>query len=315
VSAVDHTAGAAPFHVVVVSYRTPRLLDRCLESLRPEIAAGRATVAVVDNAPGDGSAALVRERHPAVELFEPGTNLGFGAAVDLGAHGSDAAWICPANADVALRPGALDALLRAGAEDPDAGILAPRLLAPDGSTQHSVHPFPDLRFTAAFNAGLVQRSARRRRLHVLEGSWDPDVPRRVPWAHGAFLAIRRDAWDAIGGFDPSMWMYAEDLDVCWRAAQIGRPTRYVPDAHVDHEIAAATGTAFGDDRARRFMAATYRWQAARRSPAVAVAVAALNVAGAAARAVVGAAPGRAAHRAWTRDHLLGARDGLRRRAG
>ncbi|MDO9408629.1 glycosyltransferase family 2 protein [Patulibacter sp.] len=304
---------SAPFLVVVVSYRTPELLDRCLTSLGPELDAGRASVVVVDNAPGDGSAELVRGRHPAVGLVEPGTNLGFGAAVDLGARGSDAAWICPANADVAVRPGALEALLRAGEADPDAGILAPRLVAPDGTTQHSVHPFPGLRFTAAFNAGLTQRSDAARRRHVLEGSWDPDAGRRVPWAHGAFLAIRRGTWDAIGGFDPAMWMYAEDLDVCWRAARAGAATRYVPEAHVDHEIAAATTGAFGDDRARRFMAATYAWQASRRSPAVAAATAALNVAGAAGRAVLGAPPGRAAHRAWTRDHLLGARDGLSRR--
>ena len=302
----------APFHVVVVSYRTPVLLDRCLRSLRPEQDAGRATVAVVDNAPGDGSATLVRERHPGVTLVEPGTNLGFGAAVDLGAHGAEAAWICPANADIAVRPGALAALATAGATDPGAGVLAPRLVMPDGGTQHSVHPFPGLRFAAAFNAGVVERSPALRRRFVLEGSWDPDEARRVPWAHGAFLAVRRAAWDAIGGFDPAMWMYAEDLDVCWRAARAGWATRYVPEARVDHEVAASTATAWGDDRARRYMAATYRWQARRRSVAVAAAVAALNVAGAAARAVAGAAPGRGAHRAWTRDHLLGARDGLRR---
>ncbi|MEV4422681.1 glycosyltransferase family 2 protein, partial [Patulibacter sp. NPDC049589] len=275
---------SAPFHVVVVSYRTPRLLDRCLTALRPDVAAGRATVAVVDNAPGDGSADLVRAEHRGVSLVEPGCNLGFGAAVDLGARDSDAAWICPANADVAVHPGALEALLRAGTDDPGAGILAPRLVAPDGSTQHSVHPFPGLRFTAAFNAGLVERSAELRRRFVLEGTWDADEPRRVPWAHGAFLAVRRAAWERIGGFDTGMWMYAEDLDLCWRADRAGWPVRYVPDASVDHEIAAATGTAFGDDRARRFMAATYRWQAARRSPAVAAAAAAMNVAGAAARA-------------------------------
>lgn len=244
--------------------------------------------------------------------MEPGCNLGFGAAVDLGARGSDAAWICPANADVAVRPGALEALLRAGAADPGAGVLAPRLLAPDGTTQHSVHPFPSLRFTAAFNAGLIERDPGLRRRFVLEGAWDADEARRVPWAHGAFLAVRRAAWDAIGGFDPAMWMYAEDLDLCWRADRAGWPTRYVPDAPVDHEIAAATGAAWGDDRARRFMTATYRWQASRRSPAVAATVASMNVAGAAVRAVVGAAPGRTAHRAWTRDHALGARDGLRR---
>jgi GT2 family glycosyltransferase len=304
---------SAPFHVVVVSYRTPALLDRCLASLRPEVDAGRATVAVVDNAPGDGSADLVRERHGWATLVQPGTNLGFGAAVDLGARGSDAAWLCPANADVAVRPGALEALRRAGDADPGAGLRAPRRGGPGGGTEHRVHPFPGVRFTAAFNAGLLQTSAARRRRHVLEGSWDPEEPRRVPWAHGAFLAVRRATWDAIGGFDPAMWMYAEDLDVCWRATRAGWPVRYVPDARVDHEIAASTRTAFGDDRARRALAATYRWQAARRGRSIALTTAALNVAGAGARLAVGAAPGRSAHRAWTRDHLLGARDGLLRR--
>lgn len=301
----------APVHVVVVSYRTPQLLDRCLASLRPEVDAGRATVAVVDNAPGDGSAEIVRDRHGWATLIDPGANLGFGPAVNLGARGSDAAWIAPANADIAFEPGALEALLRAGERDPGAGILAPRLVMPDGATQHSVHPFPSVRFTAAFNAGAVDRSPRLRRQHVLEGAWDADRGRRVPWAHGALLLVRAEAWRAIGGFDEAMWMYAEDLDVCWRANRAGWATRYVPDAHVRHEVSAATAAAWGDARQRRAMASTYRWLARRRSPVAAATVAGLNVAGSLARVALGAAPGRGFHRTWLATNAGAARDALR----
>lgn len=293
--------GRPVVHVVVVSYRTPRLLERCLASLRPEVDAGRATVTVVDNASGDGSAELARGLGFAVR--EPGANLGFGAAVLLGARdAAPAAWIAPANADVALEPGALDALLDAAERDPRAGILAPRLLTPDGAVQHSVHPFPSVRFAAAFALGVVERSPRLRRQQVLEGHWDADAGRRVPWAHGALLLVRREAWDRIGGFDPAMWMYAEDLDLCWRAARAGWATRYAPAARVRHEVSAATAVAWGDARRRRALAATYGWIARRRGAWRAAAVGLLHLAGSAGRAAAGAAPGRRYHAAWAIDH-------------
>ncbi|MCK9248577.1 MAG: glycosyltransferase family 2 protein [Solirubrobacteraceae bacterium] len=305
------TPDAAPVHVVVVSYRTPELLDRCLRSLEQERAAGRVAVTVVDNAPGDGSAELVRDRHPHVTLLEPGVNLGFGPAVNLGARAGaapDAPWVVPANADVAVTTGAVDALLRAADADPGAGILAPRLVGPDGRVQHTVHPFPTAPFTVAFNAGIVERSARLRARYVLEGSWDPDRPRRVPWAHGALLLVRRATWDAIGGFDEHRWMYAEDLDLSWRAARAGWATRYVPGATVLHEIGAATGAAWGDGRTRRTMAATYRWSHDRRGRATTAVIVAANVIGAGARWIAGAPPGRAVHRGWLDAHLGAARD-------
>ncbi|MGE4426189.1 MAG: glycosyltransferase family 2 protein [Solirubrobacteraceae bacterium] len=301
----------APVHVVVVSYRTPELLVRCLASLEPERASGRVAVTVVDNAPGDGSAELVRDRHPHVTLLQPGANLGFGPAVNLGARtgaAPDAAWVVPANADVAVTPGAIDALLRAAAADPEAGLLAPRLVGPDGHVQHTVHPFPTVPFTAAFNAGIVARSRRLRTRFVLEGSWDPDRPRRVPWAHGALLLVRRATWDAIGGFDEHRWMYAEDLDLSWRAARAGWATRYVPDATVLHEIGASTVAAWGDGRTRRTMAATYRWSLDRRGPASTAAIIAANVLGAGGRWLTGAPPGRAFHRGWLEAHVGAARD-------
>lgn len=293
---------AASVVVAVVSWNTRDLLARCLQSLDGD---DRLHVAVVDNGSGDGSAAMVAERFPGVTLHARRANSGFGTAVNLAvreAPWSD--WVAVANADVAIEPGAVDALLAAGAGDPLAGAVAPRLILPDGSTQHSVHPFPTLAFTLAFNAGLARPWGDRL---CLEGHWNPERARHVPWALGAFLLVRREAWSAVGGFDEGQWMYAEDLDLGWRLRRAGWRTRYVPAARVRHESAAATAQAFGDQILARWQEATYRWMLRRRGPAVTRAVAAVNVAGAAARWALRGPGERPRWARWARTHALGLR--------
>lgn len=269
--------------VAVVSYETRELLRSCLRALEADAAAGRAEVWVVDNGSRDGSPELVREEFAWARLLEPGGNVGFGRAVNLVAERTSGAWIAPANADVEPAPGALEALLAAAGRAPEAGILAPRLVLDDGSTQHSVRPFPTLAFTAAFAAGLGRLPGLGERW-CLERRWDPGREREVPWAVGAFLLVRREAWDAAGGFDPQQWLFAEDLDLGWRVRRAGWTTRYVPQAVVAHHESAATAAAFGDERELRWQTATYAWMARRVGRRRTAAAAAVNLAAAAARA-------------------------------
>jgi N-acetylglucosaminyl-diphospho-decaprenol L-rhamnosyltransferase len=264
--------------VAVVSWNTRDLLRDCLRSLAGQ---SLAEVWVVDNASQDGSAAMVAQEFPSVRLVASERNLGFGPAVNLVAAQTAAPWIAPANADVELRPSALRALLDAGERHPRAGILAPRLELPSGETQHSVYAFPTIPFTARFNLGFHRRVGDRL---CLEGFWDPSRERDVDWAIGAFLLVRRAAWDAAGGFDRGQWMYAEDLDLGWRAARAGWSTRYVPSARVLHHASAATTQAWGDERTLRWLRSTYAWMLRRRGLIRTRVTAAINVAGAYARA-------------------------------
>jgi GT2 family glycosyltransferase len=299
---------AARVAVAVVSWNTRDLLRGCLASLAADAASGFAEVCVVDAGSADGSAAMARAEFAWARVVERPENPGYGAAVNAGlaALGGAAEWVACANADVALEPGALRALVAAGARDAGAGAVAPRLVAPDGSTQHSVHPFPGVRFALAHNAGLGRVSARWARARCLHGAWDPGVARRVPWAVGAFLLVRRAAWEAVGGFDPARWMYAEDLDLGWRLARAGWATRYEPSARVRHDEAAATAQAWGDARLARATAAQYAWLRERRGAAVARGVAAAYVAGEAARWALEPRR-RPAHAAWARLHAAGLR--------
>ena len=270
--------------VAIVSWNTRDLLARCLDSLWPEVERGRAEVWVVDNASSDGSAAMVAERYGWVRLIASEENLGFGRAINLVARQTSSEWLATANADVALRPGALGALLVAGARDPRAGAIAPRLVLPDGTTQHSVFAFPSITFTFLFALAAFRLSARLADRLVIPGRWDHERARRVPWAIAAFLLFRRAAFDEAGGFDERQWMYAEDLDIGWRLKEAGWATRYEPRASVDHASAAATTQRFGADVAPHWQRATYRCIARRRGTANARAVAALNVFGALVRA-------------------------------
>jgi GT2 family glycosyltransferase len=117
----------------------------------------------------------------------------------------------------------------------------------------------------------------------VEGCWSPDRARRAPWAVGAFLLLRREAWDDCGGFDEDQWMYAEDLDIGWRMARAGWATRYVPEARVHHAEAAATSQVWGGRRVVEAQRATYAWMARRRGRVRTRTVAAVNVLGARAR--------------------------------
>jgi N-acetylglucosaminyl-diphospho-decaprenol L-rhamnosyltransferase len=270
--------------VAVVSWNTRDLLRRCLQSFATEVDSGRCEVWVVDNASSDGSAEMVRHEFPWVRLEASQENLGFGPAINRVANQTSAPWIGVANADIALQPGALDALLDAGAADPGAGAVAPRLILPDGSTQHSVFTFPTIGSTlvVASGAGRVVTSVGERNL--LLGMFDAERARRVPWAIAAFLLVRREAWNAIGGFDEHQWMYAEDLDIGWRLHKAGWATRYEPRARVEHESSASTDQAWGDaGKTERWQRSTYAWMLRRMGAPRTRAVAAIQIAGQAAR--------------------------------
>ena len=262
--------------VAVVSRNTRELLLSCLRSLEDASAAGRARVWVVDNASTDGSAAAARELAPWAQVIESKTDLGFGRAVNLVGRGSDDEWLLAIRADVALEVGALEAMVAAGA-DPAVGCVAPRLVLAGGESQHSVYPLPTVPLAIAFNLGLHRLVPRFGERMCLEGYWDPNRPRAVPWAIGACLLLRRAAFDAVGGFDEHAWKHAEDLDLGWRLHQGSWVVRYEPSARVER-AAGITSSETPDGKK-----ATYTVITRRRGRAGAAAIAAINLGGTAVR--------------------------------
>ena len=94
---------------------------------------------------------------------------------------------------------------------------------------------------------------------MLEGDWAHDRPRRVDWAVGAALLLRREAVGAIGGLDERFFMYVEDLEWCWRASKHGWEIWFEPAAVVRHVGNASGAQRYGDLRTKAYTANAYRF--------------------------------------------------------
>jgi N-acetylglucosaminyl-diphospho-decaprenol L-rhamnosyltransferase len=226
--------------VVIVSYRSRDLLARCLDSLRAHPPSGPLKVVVVDNASGDGTAALVRASYPEVDLIAADTNLGFAAATNLGAARGDAPYLLALNPDTALTDGALDTVLAAIEVHPQVAVAGPRLLRPDGSLDHaSKRSFPTPLSALGHFTGLGRRPGATGRLAAYRAPEVESGP--VDAVNGAFMLIRRSAFAQVGGFDEGYWMYMEDLDLSYTLAERGWGTWYEPTATVLHVKGGTTG--------------------------------------------------------------------------
>jgi GT2 family glycosyltransferase len=301
--------------IAVVSTNTKELLAPALRSMEPEHAAGRAEVWVVDNASSDGSPEMVERDFAWVNLVALDENVGYGRAVNLVAERTDTPWVAPANEDIELQPGALERLVATGEAHPEAGTVAPRLVQPDGATQHSVFHFPTLWFTFLFNSGLVRLTDALADRYCIELRWDADRPREVDWAVATFYLVRREAWDQVDGFERDQFMHAEDLALSWKLADRGWRTRYEPAAHVRHVGQVASQKAFGEKLNPRYMAATYGWLARNKGLAFARLTAVMNWLGAAVRVAIYTPLAKLSsrrfgallvgHREWLRIHRSG----------
>jgi N-acetylglucosaminyl-diphospho-decaprenol L-rhamnosyltransferase len=242
--------------VVVVSYNTREHLRTCLESvLRDE----PGMVVVVDNGSSDGSAEMVRTDFPSVRLLIDPRNRGYGAAANLGIRACDADHVLLLNSDTVLAKGTLSALGGYLDTHPRAGLAGPRLRYPDGALQPSCQPFLGT-FQLALEKTPLARLLRRvrplRERYLLSHS-PHDRPRIVPWVIGAALAIRREAFEDVGGFDDAFFMYAEEVDLCYRLRQRGWEVHFAPVADVVHVGGASTSQQRLRMRARRSMSALH----------------------------------------------------------
>ena len=224
------TAGSVA--AVVVNYNAGAHLVACLASLA---ANGIDVIIVVDNGSVDDSR-QVTEAAGAIWL-PTGGNLGYGRAANRGAvtpaaRAADYLLVC--NPDVEVDAGAVAALVTSLQADPGLGLVGPRLSNVDGSLYPSARTFPDL--LDAIGHGLLGMVAPRnrftRRYRLLD--WDHGGAARVDWVSGACFVARRQAWDAVGGFDPSYFMYLEDVDLCWRLGRAGWAIGYEPAPAVTH---------------------------------------------------------------------------------
>jgi N-acetylglucosaminyl-diphospho-decaprenol L-rhamnosyltransferase len=201
-------------------------------------------VVVVDAGSSDGTAAAVRDAAPRVRVIEL-ENVGYGRGVNAGVEQlhADVDVVVAANADVRFGDGAIEALVRALADDPSVALVGPRVRYPDGSHQASARrtPSPTTAIAHAALGWFRPDNPATLRYHALDLT-GPDVAEAcdVDWVSGCAFAVRRSDFVAVGGFDPGYRLFVEDVDLCERLRAQGRRVRFEPAAEVVHRVGAST---------------------------------------------------------------------------
>jgi GT2 family glycosyltransferase len=225
--------------VVICNWGTP---DLTIRSARAVIADGVPTerVVVVDNGSEDDSYARFRAELAGCELVRLDENIGFARASNSGAGRLPGdAYLFVNNDAFVERAGSVEALL-ATLEDERVGVAAPRILNPDLTLQSTVVPI------SSPLVELVRASGVSRFLpNAIQPSWsthwDHAEAREIQAVNGAVLLVRARTWEGLGGFAERAYMYAEDLDVCWRARLGGWKVWFTPEAEFVHLGNLASG--------------------------------------------------------------------------
>ncbi len=215
---------------VVVTHGPAAELDDCLAALHPQVG----ELVLVENLPGHAP-----PLPEGVRALSPDRPQGYAANANLGTAATKAPFVLLANADTLPAPDAVGLLRDFAAGRPRCGIAGPQLVYEDGTWQPSRRRFPTVSGTIVRRTPLrsVIRPRERQRSHYLLDE-RPEEPVESDWMLGAFLLLRREMLDELGGLDPGYRLYGEDIDLCYRAAKAGWERWYVPAAVVRHRYEA-----------------------------------------------------------------------------
>jgi hypothetical protein len=216
--------------VVVVSYNSRDTLRDCVAPLAgiPWV-----TVIVVDNASPDASLEVIADL--GVGTIQSGRNAGFGTGCNLGMAAGEHPYVLFLNPDARIAAADIERLAGILDDEPRVGLVGPRLLDEDGAIIPSLRRYQRARALwaqALFLHRLLPSAAWANEIDTAPAAYDEVA--YPEWISGAAMLGRRDALEAIGGFDEGFFLYCEDMDICARMAAAGHRIRYEPGATVHH---------------------------------------------------------------------------------
>jgi GT2 family glycosyltransferase len=228
--------------VIVVSWNTRDLVERCLRSLADHADGLSLEACVVDNASSDGTAEMVREKFPEAVLSAQTENLGFGKGCNRGlsAISRESRYVLFLNPDAAVRPGAVRALAEYLDRNPDVGAVTCALVDDAGRFQEAQgRRFPSI-LTAANQYLFVSRLLPESLAPGIFWARRPAAETEVDWISGAVMMVRRAAMSAGPFFDETYFMYAEDMEASLALRRAGWKLAFLPAPEVVHSLKQST---------------------------------------------------------------------------
>ena len=205
--------------VIIVVWNAKKYVLECLESLREYCQHVYDEVIIVDNASIDGTPELIAEMFPEFKLIRNLENLGFAKANNIGMEQCSGDYVCLVNSDVKFTSDCLSPLLKFLSENPEVGMVGPKMLLPDGRVARSTMRFPTVwnQFCRAVGLNVAFKKSRLFGGYLMS-DFNHQTTSSVEVLNGWFVVVSRTALDRVGVLDPQFFMYGEDvrlvLSVC-----------------------------------------------------------------------------------------------------
>ncbi len=227
------TTNSIDLSVIILTYNVRDLTVSCIRSIlaNTDLTQDNIEIMVVDNASTDNTVEVLRRDFPEVKLVLNSSNLGFSNGNNEGLKVAQGKYLLLLNSDTEVQAGALHELIKFMNEHPEAGACGPQLLNQDGTIQPSGRSLPTL---WSIFVGMTHLYRLWKKDFYLEKGRDYSKVKRVGEVSGAALLVRKSVYDQLGGFDPKLFIYYEDVDWCKRIGDAGYAVYYVPDSKIMH---------------------------------------------------------------------------------
>ena len=236
--------------VIIVNWNSKDYLRRCLATVFAQTKTVELEVVVIDSASFDGCDTMLREHYPQVRFIQSADNCGFARANNRAFEESTKGCVLFLNPDTELVGPAIDILCARVNSLPDCGIVGGKLLNPDRTIQWgSVQAIPTI-VNKVLDSDFLKAVWPRSSLWGMAALYDTTTGARdVETLSGACLMAKRRVFEEIGRFSEEYFMYAEDVDLCYKSRTAGYHNYYVPEATLIHyggsssQLKASTFTA------------------------------------------------------------------------
>jgi GT2 family glycosyltransferase len=225
--------------ILIVNWNSKDLLRQCLLSIRATCLDLDPQVIVVDGGSFDGCGEMIADEFPEVEFVQSNDNIGFGRSNNLGFRRVTGDMVLLLNPDTEIRPGAVQHLVAELEQRPDAGIVSPRLLNTNFSPQSSVHMLPRP-VRQAFDSEFLRRHLSAYGWFAPPFDYHPAETVEVEAVAGACMLLWTKTFRDVGGFTREYFMYAEDMDLCFKIRRAALKVYYVPGAEIVHHGGASS---------------------------------------------------------------------------
>jgi GT2 family glycosyltransferase len=218
-------------NVIIITYHSKTIIEKCIDSLVASEGA-KVSITVVDNASKDGTDALVEQKYPFVTLLRNRKNVGYSQAINKGVRNTNSDFVIIANADVVFDCDAVHKLIRYLNRNPEVGVVGAQQVFPDGKWQRSYGNVPGIIDSVKNLVGITTLHNLIRRF-----AWPRKIdkyPKNVGYIDGAAMAIRKEAYESVGGFDENFFFYGEEADFCFRLRKSGWGVVFLPLTHIIH---------------------------------------------------------------------------------